>query len=507
VTFGKNTYAFAILTLCHEGNGILTTQHTVDYSRKWYVLAAVATGIFLSTIDSSIVNVALPTLVQSFGVEFAVVQWVVLAYLLTVVTLIPSMGRLGDMIGKKPLYMTGFAIFTIGSALCGLAPTAYWLIGFRVLQALGASVVLALGTAILTEAFPPTERGKALGFGGTMVSIGIVTGPVLGGLLIGALSWHWIFFVNLPVGAIGLAMVLRFVPDIRPAGGQRFDVGGALSLCISLLCLLLGLTFAQRLGFSEARVVALLVAWLILLAAFISIESRHPQPMISLALFRNRLFSINLITGFLTFVSFAGTTILIPFYLQNILQYSPQSVGLLMVVVPAGMGIAAPLAGSLSDRFGSRPIIVIGLSMVALGFFAASTLTTATTAPGYVLRFVPLGIGIGIFNAPNNSAIMGSVPRTRLGVASGLVAITRTLGQTVGIAVMGTVWAARVALRQSAVPVGGATAAAAGVQVAALHDTYLLSTMLAIISLALAIWSLIQERRGALGPVPQPDGL
>jgi len=483
----------------------LTAQHTTDYSHKWYILAAVATGIFLTTIDGSIVNVALPTLVQSFGVEFAVVQWAVLAYLLTVVTLVPSMGRLGDMIGKKPLYLIGFVEFTIGSVLCGLSPTANWLIAFRVLQALGASVVMALGMAILTEAFPPTERGKAVGFGGTMVSIGIVTGPVLGGLLIGALSWHWIFFVNVPVGVIGLAMVLRFVPDLKPTGGQRFDFCGALSLCASLLCLLLGLTFAQRLGFYEARVVTLLAAWPVFLAAFIIIESRTPQPMIALNLFRNSLFSINLITGFLAFVSLAGNTILIPFYLQNVRGYSPQSVGLLMIVVPAGMGIAAPLAGSLSDRFGSRPIIVIGLSMAALGFFAASTLSPQTTVLGYILRFAPLGLGHGMFNASNNSAIMGSVPRTRLGVASGLVAATRTLGQTVGIAMMTTVWAARIAMRQSAMPVGGATAAAAGIQVAALNDTYLLSTMLALISLALAVWSLIQERRGAFRPAPQPE--
>ena len=179
------------------------TQGSIDYSRKWYVMAAVAMGIFLATIDASIVNVALPTLVRELSTEFTLVRWVVLVYLLTVTTLILNMGRLGDMVGKKPVYAAGFIIFTIGSALCGIAPTVYWLIGFRVLQAIGAAMMMALGVAIVTEAFPPSERGRALGLAGSIVSIGIVVGPVLGGLIIDALSWHWIFYVNLPVGILG----------------------------------------------------------------------------------------------------------------------------------------------------------------------------------------------------------------------------------------------------------------------------------------------------------------
>ncbi|NLF11004.1 MAG: MFS transporter, partial [Anaerolineaceae bacterium] len=218
----------------------------VDYSRKWYVMAAVGMGIILATIDGSIVNVALPTLVRAFDTGFAAVQWVVLAYLLTVTTLMLSVGRLGDMIGKKPLYVAGFVIFTLGSVLCGLSPTIGWLIGFRILQAIGAALLMALGMAIVTEAFPPSERGKALGISGSMVSIGIVLGPVLGGLIIGALSWHWIFYVNLPVGIVGTWMVLHFVPARRPVGGQRFDWVGAMLLFGSLMALLLAMTMGQE---------------------------------------------------------------------------------------------------------------------------------------------------------------------------------------------------------------------------------------------------------------------
>ena len=481
------------------------TQQPVDYSRKWLVMSAIAMGIFLSTIDGSIVNVALPTLVNSFNTDFAVVQWVVLAYLLTVTTLMLSMGRLGDMIGKKPLYTAGLVLFTIGSVLCGLAPTEYWLIGSRVLQALGASAIMALGTAILTEAFPPSERGKALGIGGTMVSVGIMAGPMLGGLIINALSWHWIFFVNLPIGIIGFIMVLRFVPDIRPVGKQRFDLPGAVILCTGLLTLLLSLTFGQQTGFGSTPAIALFAAFLVLLAAFILVESHSRSPMIDLSLFQNRLFSVNLITGFISFISVAGTVILLPFYLQDVLGHGPEVVGLMMGVVPVAMGVMAPIAGWLSDRMGPRRIIVFGLFASVVGYYAASTLQTDTSVLGYLLRFVPVGIGLGVFNAPNNSAIMGSAPRHRLGVASGLLSMTRTLGQTVGIAVLGALWASRTAFYAGQGFAGGANTAPAASQVAALSDTYLVTTGLIAIALLLAVWGLANEMRGETGPVAQPE--
>jgi EmrB/QacA subfamily drug resistance transporter len=470
-------------------------QQPVDYSRKWYVMAAVAMGVFLSTIDGSIVNVALPTLVRTFGAEFAVVEWVVLAYLLTVTTLMLSMGRLGDMVGKKPVYVTGFVIFTLGSVLCGLSPAVYWLIGFRVLQGIGASMMMALGMAIVTEAFPPSERGKALGISGSMVSIGIVVGPVLGGLLIGALSWHWIFFVNLPIGIVGTWMVIRFVPALKPAGGQRFDFLGAVTLFASLMALLVALTLGQQVGFAGPGILALFGVCLALLAIFIAIEWKSPQPMIDLKLFRNRLFDINLATGFATFVSMNGTIILMPFYLENVLGYDPRSVGFLLAIVPIAVGITAPLSGALSDRVGTRPITVIGLLMILTGFLAVSTLSLQTTALGYMLRFLPIGIGLGIFQSPNNSAVMGAVPRARLGVASGLLSITRTLGQTTGIALLSALWASRVAYRAGSPLPNGATAAPPAAQVAALGDTFRVIVILLSLAVVLAAWGLLLEYR------------
>ncbi|MDH3517717.1 MAG: MFS transporter, partial [Acidimicrobiia bacterium] len=219
-----------------------------DYNRKWWVMGTVSIGVLLATIDGSIVNVALPTLVDEFGTTFAVIQWVSLGYLLTLATLTLGVGRLGDIIGKKKIYTAGFSAFTAASILCGLAPTVGFLIGFRVIQALGATMVLSLGIAILTEAFPSSERGKAIGLVGTAVSIGIITGPVVGGILISAFDWRYIFFVNIPVGIAGTFMALRHIPDTPPVGGQKMDYLGAIVLSVSLLALSLALTLGQEAG-------------------------------------------------------------------------------------------------------------------------------------------------------------------------------------------------------------------------------------------------------------------
>jgi EmrB/QacA subfamily drug resistance transporter len=461
-------------------------------------MATVAIGIFLATIDASIVNIALPILERDLHTDFAVVEWVVLAYLVTVTTLMLSIGRLGDMIGKKPLYAAGMGVFTISSVLCGLSQSIAMLIAFRVLQALGAAMIMALGNAIITEAFPASERGKALGIGGLFVSVGIIAGPTIGGLILGALSWHWIFFVNLPIGIVGVLMTLRFVPAARPPGGQRFDLPGAACLFLALLVFLLGLTIGQATGFSRTPVIGLFGVFVVMLGVFLAIEMRTRQPMIDLQLFRNRLFSINLATGFLAFVSSAGTILLMPYYLQDVRQYSPLTAGLLLAVVPAAVAIVAPWAGSLSDRFGTRPLAAIGLGILVVGYAAASTLHIDTGVLGYVLRFVPVGLGIGFFQSPNNSAIMGAVPRERLGVASGLLSLTRTLGQTVGIATVAALWAARVAAHSGRTIPDDATMAPASIQVTALNETLYVIVGLIVTALLLSLWALWQERRNTL---------
>jgi EmrB/QacA subfamily drug resistance transporter len=353
----------------------------------------------------------------------------------------------------------------------------------------------ALGLAIVTEAFPAAERGKALGIAGALVSIGIVAGPTLGGLLLDAFSWHWIFFVNLPVGLIGTLMVLRFVPAIKPVGGQRFDFVGAATLFVSLLSLLLALTLGQQEGFGDTRVASLFATCAVFLTFFLAVERKNAQPMIDLRLFQNTLFNINLITGFLTFLAISGTIILMPFFLENILGYGPRAVGLMLAAVPLGFAVMSPISGSLSDRFGTRPIAAIGLAVTLVGYYAISSFDADTTSSGYILHFLPIAIGIGIFSSPNNSAILGAAPRERLGVASGLLALTRSLGQTTGIAVLGALWTGRVLYHAGPSSPGTATSAPTAAQIAGLQDTLLVIILLGVVALALAVWAMVQERR------------
>lgn len=470
-------------------------ESQVDYKNKWYVVLAVGSGAFLATIDGSIVNVSLPTITASLKTNFATIQWVVLAYLLTVATLMLSIGRLGDILGKKRIYMLGFAVFTIASIFCGLASHVYTLIGLRIVQGIGASMIMALGAAIITEAFPENERGKALGIMGAVIAVGIVTGPALGGLVIDLLSWHWIFFMNIPVGITGIWMVWRFIPDFKPLHKQRFDALGASILFACLSCLLIGLSLGQQRGFSHSTVLALLPASLVLMLVFIWIENHVEQPMIQLGLFKNPLLCVNLFTGWISFVAIGGIFILFPFYLSIILGYPTMKVGLLMSVIPISLGIFSPLAGGLSDRWGGRPIIILGLVVLFFGYLASSTLTTQTTAAEFMMRIVWIGVGTGLFVSPNNSAIMGAGPKEHLGIVSGLMAMSRTLGQTVGIAVIGTLWAVRVRTLTGNWDLKDITKAPAAAQVEGLQFVFILVALMILVGLCLSIYGYVLDKK------------
>lgn len=469
-----------------------------DYSQKWMVLLTVAVGVILSTIDASIVNVALPTLVEELNTTFPVIQWVTLGYLLTLASLTLGVGRLGDVVGKKRLYSLGFVLFTAASTACGLAPNVGALIGFRVVQALGAVAVLALGVSILTEAFPPQERGRALGFVGTAVSVGVITGPVAGGLIISALDWRWIFLVNLPVGLVGTLLAFRYVPDTPPLGRQRFDLPGAGLMSLTLLAVALALTLGQELGFSSPPILALFALGVVGGAVFLRVERRVPSPMVDLTLFRNPLLTVSIVTGFLTFLAVGGIFFLMPFYLENVLGLSVRDVGLVLGTAPLVLGLVAPASGALSDRVGVRWLTLAGLVVLVGTYLAFGLIDTDTPVWVIVAVSAPLGVGMGVFQSPNNSAIMGSVPREYSGVAGGMLTLTRLLGQISGVAVLGSVWSARV-LSAGAVD---ATRAPAELQVAGLRDVFHLAAALLLVAAALGGWGLHRER-SAPRPLPQ----
>lgn len=407
---------------------------------KWLSLAAVGLGVLMATIDISVINVSLPTLVQSLRTDFPTIQWVILSYILVITSTMLTMARLGDMVGKKRIYQLGLAIFTLGSFLCAWSPTVYWLIGFRALQGCGAVMVQSLGIALVTEAFPPQERGRALGISGGIVSVGLALGPPLGGLIIGLASWHWIFLINIPIGLLAIGATGLFIPSREiKRGDQRFDVLGGLVLLATIIAYALGMTIGQHLGFRNAQVLLLLSGAGLGLGLFIRVEIKSSQPMLNPQLFKNTLFSINLLMGWLVFIVLGGTFTL-PFYLELVKGYPTEKVGLLMMVVPLSMGLISIIAGALSDRFGPRGITLAGLLLLVLGCLSISDLKVETTVWGYIFHLLPLGLGLGLFLAPNNSAIMGGAPREHLGVASGLLALSRTLGHTTGIPLAGVLF-------------------------------------------------------------------
>jgi len=467
-------------------------------SRKWWALTGIGMGVLMGTLDSSIVNISLPTLVEELHTDFATVQWVVLGYLLVITSLMLSVARLGDMLGKKMLYNAGLVLFTVGSLLCGLSPNVGWLIAFRALQGTGAVMTTALGTAIITEVFPASERGRALGINGAIVSVGIALGPTIGGVLIGTVGWRSVFLVNVPLGILAAFIVSKVIPPLpRGPRGQRFDAAGAGILFGALACYALGMTLGQRIGFGEPLTMGLLAVAGVGLASFLGVERRVRQPMIDLSLFRNVLFGVNLAMGLLVFIMMGGQFI-VPFFLELVKGYPTEQVGLMMAVLPVSMGLFAPISGALSDRFGSRVISLIGLVMIAAGCLLLSTLHIEVGVWGFVARMAPLGIGMGMFNSPNNSAIMGAAPRERLGVASGLLALSRTLGQTSGLPLAGAIFSALVTAH-GGLPAGAdVTAAPPEVLAAGVTGAFRIAAMFILASTALAgfaLWYDTRQRR------------
>lgn len=465
----------------------------VDYSKKWWVLLAVGLALFLGSVDGSIVNVAVEPLMEALHADFPTVQWVIIAYLLTLTLLLVGMGRLADMMGKKRIFVMGILIFLTGSALCGLAITVYWLIAFRVVQAVGAAMIIALGTAILTEAWPAQQRGQVLGLAAGFISLGIVLGPVAGGIILGAWSWHWIFFVNVPVGAISLLLALRYLAPLPPQSRhERFDLIGASVMGIGLLAFTLSMTAGQNLGFTDPRILALLVIAVGMLPVFIWVEQRVPYPIIDLSLFRAPTFSLNLFTATLAFIAISGVVLLLPIYLNLVLGLEMTQVGLLMAAVPLIMVLLQPLSGALSDRLGTRPVSLVGLCFIVAGYLTMTTLQVDSSPLGFVARMLPVSIGMAIFNSPNNSAIMGAVPRARLGIASGILSMVRTLGQVTGIAALGAFFASRVAVYSDGESLRLAPSQSI---VLAIHDQFLLVAGLMCVGLLVALLTWGWERR------------
>lgn len=407
------------------------------HARRYSVLGSVMLGSIMGPIDASIVNVILPTISQFFGVQISTAQWVPMIYLLTISSLLLFYGRLGDILGYKKVYLWGLAGFIIASGLCGLSPTIHWLIIFRAVQGLAAGMMMSVPFAIITASFPPTERGKALGINAISISAGLAVGPFLGGFITFWLGWRFVFLINIPIGIIGLLWARQVIPELK-GQPRRIDILGALAAFVSLFSFLLFINRFQGSGLSYANGIVLFVSVLAGIG-FFRVESKVAQPMLRLSLFRNVAFTFADISALLNFMSQYVMVFLTPFYLQIILHYTPDKLGIVMTSFPLAVMAVAPFSGSLSDRVGTRVLACLGAATCALSLCFMSQLSASATSIDVLWRLALFGVGTGIFQSPNNSAVMGSVPKPHLGTASGILATMRNVGMVLGITTAGAV--------------------------------------------------------------------
>lgn len=390
----------------------------------------------MATLDSSIVNVSLPTISGDLGIGITVAQWVVLSYLITVAALLLPAGRFVDLVGRGRAYQVGLALFTLASAICGAAPTSGALIASRSLQGLGAALIMATGAALLVDAWPAEQRGRVMGLMGMTVSIGLMSGPPLGGLISGTLGWRWIFYVNLPVGIVGVAIAvwaLRGLTRDRE-GLAGFDVPGAVTLGAFMLALCLGLTLGPRHGWRAAETVALLTAAPLLLAFFLVRQATARAPMLQLSLFRDRTFSSASAAALISFTGQFPVFLLLPFYLEGVLGYSEEATGLTILVVPLLTALLAPSMGKLSDRVGTRWPTVVGMLIRGTCYAFLMLLGVRTGRLQIIAPLTFLALGNAAFGPANQSALMGSVPPQDRGLASGMASAMRSLGMVIGAA-------------------------------------------------------------------------
>jgi len=415
-------------------------------NRRGWVTFNIALGVYMATLDASIVNISLPTITQALNTHLKAIAWVVMAYLIVITGCLPLMGRLADLFGQRIIYLFGFITFTAGSALCSFSPTVYFLISSRMLQGFGSSALMAVGPAILTTSFPDKERGKALGIFGAIVSAGFLTGPLLGGFLVEYLGWRSIFFINLPIGALGIFLSSKVLEKSKARGKREVDILGALLFFSFITSLLL---FLNRVDLGS---LPLLWGWLLLsvfcFTLFIIVELRSSSPLVDLHLFKRRLFIASLGVSLLSFWMSASHTFVFPFFLQNILEFSPSQVGMLVFPVALTVMVMAPLGGRLSDKIGVRIPTTLGLTLTSLASFSFAFLKAGASYDDILWRQIVLGIGIGLFNPANNSAIIGSLPRERVGLAASFLALSRNLGLVIGVAFAEMV----IALRMSSIP-------------------------------------------------------
>lgn len=468
-------------------------------SIRW-ALASLSLSMLLSSLGTSIANVALPTLAQALDASFQEVQWVVLAYLLAITSLIVSVGRLGDIVGRRRLLLAGIMLFTAASVLCGVAPSLWLLITARAAQGLGAAIMMALTMAFVGEAVPKEKTGSAMGLLGTMSAIGTALGPSLGGVLIAGPGWRAIFLVNVPLGILSLLLAYRYLPIDRQGpktDRAGFDTLGTLLLALTLAAYALAMTMGR--GSFGPLNIALLSAAAFGVGLFVRVETRAASPLIRLAMFRNPVLGAGFAMSTLVTTVVMATLVVGPFYLSGALGLAAASVGLAMSSGPIVAALMGVPAGRLVDRFGAQRMSIAGLMAMAVGASILPMLPTSFGVPGYIAPLVLITAGYALFQAANNTAVMTDIRPDQRGVISGMLNLSRNLGLITGASVMGTVFALGSATTN--ILAARPEAVATGMRV-----TFAVAAVLIFVALAIASASPALSRRAVAPGREQEDG-
>jgi EmrB/QacA subfamily drug resistance transporter len=411
-----------------------------DENRKWWTLGAVAVGLFMIMLDNTIVNVALPSIERSLHMSISSLEWIVTAYALTFAALLITGGKLGDMYGRRKMFVFGLAIFTLASLACGLAPSAGFLIGARAVQGIGAALMNPATLSIITATFPPKERGQAIGIWAGVSALALAIGPLLGGLIVDNINWHWIFYVNVPVGVVGIVVSRFFISESRDTSHeQSIDLPGLVTSGLALLALSYALIEGNKHGWMSAEILGLFAGAAVLLASFVLLEMRQRLPMLDLSLFRIGSFAGANLVAMLVSLGMFGVFFFVSLYVQNVLGYSPTKAGAIFLPMTVLIILVAPIAGKLSDRIGSRWLMGAGMSTLGVSLLLYQRIGLHTGFWSLLPQLLLGGVGMALTMSPMTSAAMGSVPVDKAGVGSGVLNSFRQVGGSLGIALMGAI--------------------------------------------------------------------
>jgi EmrB/QacA subfamily drug resistance transporter len=409
-----------------------------DDNRRWWTLGAMCFALAMVMLDNTVVNVALPSIGQDLHADLSSLEWTINAYTLSFAVLLVTGGRLGDIFGRRRMFLAGVAIFALSSASIGLAPTQTALVVSRAVQGAGAALMMPATLSIITNAFPPQERGKAIGTWAGVSALALAVGPVVGGLLTEHVSWRAIFFLNLPVAVGAVAITLFAAHESRDETvAKTVDVPGIAAITVGLTALVLALVEGNSWGWGSARIVGLLALSVVALAAFAVIERRVKAPMVEFAFFRSRSFLGANLVAFIVSFAMLAMFFFLALYMQNVLGYSPVEAGVRFLPSTLVVMVAGPIAGRLTDKLGPRPLLTAGLVLVAVALAWQSTIGVDTGYGTLLPAFMIMGLGIGLTMSPMSTAAMNSVDPTRAGVASGVLSMSRMVGGTFGVAALG----------------------------------------------------------------------